>query len=42
MFELMFDSMIEQNNRFYNTINSYENELTAAKVSGLVIKFLIY
>ena len=38
----MFDSMIEENNRFHDMINSYENELTAAKVSGLVIKFLIY
>ena len=38
----MFDSMIEQNNRFHSTINSHENKSTAAKVSSLVIQFLIH
>ena len=38
----MFDFMIEQNNRFHEMVNSYEDEFIAAKVSGLVIQFLIY
>ena len=37
----MLDSMIEQNNRFHEMINLCEDGPTAAKVSGLVIKFLI-
>ena len=37
----MFDLMIEQNDRFHSTINSYEDKLTAAQVSSLVSKFLI-
>ena len=37
----MFDFIIEQNNRFHEMINLYEDKRTAAKVSGLVIKFLI-
>ena len=41
IFDLMFDSMIKENNRFHNAINSYENKSTAEKVSSLVIKFLI-
>ena len=38
----MFDSIIEQNNRFHEMINLNEGKLTAAKASGLVIQFLIY
>ena len=34
--------MIEQNNRFHDMINLCEDEPTAAKVSSLVIQFLIY
>ena len=31
---IMFDFMIEENNRFHSMINLNEDKLTAAKVSG--------
>ena len=42
MFDPMFDSMIKENDRFHKMINSHKNKSTAAKVSCLVIQFLIY